>query len=66
MGVGVPPVWAVTWRLATCGISSASEVSSWKWVANRQNALISFAMCLYVRTSAVAVSLRVEIKQKIK
>lgn len=39
-------VRAVTWRFMTVGTSSASRVSSWKCVANRQKQLIFVAICL--------------------
>ena len=44
-------VRAVTWRLFTVGVVSASAVSSWKCVANKQNALIFVAMYLEIEKS---------------
>lgn len=41
-------VKAVTWRLLTVCTSSDKAVSSWKWVANKQKALILVAINLNV------------------
>ena len=41
-------VRAVTCRLCTLATSSASVVSSWKWVANKQKPQIFVAMYLIV------------------
>lgn len=50
------PTWTATCRFLTWFTVSFNVVSSWKWVANRQNARIFVAMCLCRENQSVLYS----------